>query len=61
MVEDLNEALALMRRALELIDRHNDPYVATPHLDLAISRLESGTAGGRREDDVDHRTGNLAN
>lgn len=40
-MEKLDEALALMRRALDLVDECDDPHAAGPHLDLAIVRLEN--------------------
>jgi hypothetical protein len=39
MAIELQEALGLMRRALELLDTDNE-LAAAPHLDLAIVRLE---------------------
>lgn len=36
----LEEALVLMRRALNLLDECDDPAGVAPHLDLAIVRLE---------------------
>ena len=61
MTEDLNEALTLMRRALHLLDRQDDPYMATPHLDLAISRLERGATGVNIKDEHDDGGGKLPN
>lgn len=46
----LEEALFLMRQALECIDQCGDPFVAGPHLDLAIARLVEGLAGLESED-----------
>lgn len=46
-MEKLDEALALMRRALKLIDECDDPSSAGPHLDLAINRLEGAGAGAK--------------
>lgn len=45
-MEQMSEALALMRRALDLIDQSNDPYLAGPHLDLAIAKVEQGLSNG---------------
>jgi hypothetical protein len=39
-----NEALALMERALSLIDANNGPHDAGAHLDLAIHRLKEWIA-----------------
>jgi hypothetical protein len=39
MIEQLHQALDLMRMALELLDTANES-TASPHLDLAIARLE---------------------
>ena len=44
-MEKLDEALALMRRSLKLIDECDDPSTAGPHLDLAINRLEGAGVG----------------
>ena len=41
-MDPLTEAMALMRRALSLIDECDDPHGAGPHLDLAIARMEQG-------------------
>ncbi|MDP9423685.1 MAG: hypothetical protein M3Q19_12795 [Pseudomonadota bacterium] len=43
-----NEALSLMRKALELIDRNDGPVDVGAHLDLAIHRLQKST---ERDDD----------
>jgi hypothetical protein len=56
--ERLNEARALMRRALELIDACDDPYEVGPHLDLAIARL-GGDAEIPRNDNFDETPGRL--
>ena len=38
-MEPLEQALALMRCALDILDACGDPHRVTPHLDLAIARL----------------------
>jgi hypothetical protein len=38
-VEDLRQALALMERALSLLDEVNEAFDVAAHLDLAIERL----------------------
>jgi hypothetical protein len=54
----LDEAMALMRRALELIDACDDPYEVAPYLDLAIARL-SGDPAAARNDNFDEKPGRL--
>ena len=53
MAEDVNDALSMMRRALELIDRNGDPWMAGPHLAEAIDRLTSGHAGAVGNDNFE--------
>jgi len=49
-MDQLSEALVLMRRALELIDEVDDPFLAAPHLDLAISRVEQSLSSSSGND-----------
>jgi hypothetical protein len=58
VTEKLDEAKALMRRALELIDACNDPYEVGPYLDLAIARLD-GDAEIPRNDNFDEKPDRL--
>ena len=59
-MEQLDEALALLRRALELVDQCDDPFNVGPHLDLAISRLEEATSKTPRNDNFGEQDGNHA-
>jgi hypothetical protein len=58
VVEQLNEARALVRRALELIDACDDPCQVAPYLDLAIARL-GGDAESPRNDNFEEQPGQL--
>jgi hypothetical protein len=58
-MEPLQEALALLRRALQLIDECHDPCEVGPHLDLAIAKLSGSTAGSPGNDNVDDKPGRL--
>jgi hypothetical protein len=57
-MEQLDEALALMRRALQLIDECDDPHQVGPYLDLAIARL-SGDSDAPRNDNFEEHPGRL--
>lgn len=56
-MQEMQQALTLMRQALNLLDETDDPFLAAPHLDLAIARIESGfcgrAPGGRGNGDGD--------
>ena len=56
-MEQLDEALVLMRRALDIIDQCDDPFDVGPTLDLAVSRLEQATNKTPRTDDLEERDG----
>ena len=45
MVEEYGQAAALVRRALELLDRIEAPADIGAHLDLALSRLDELLSG----------------
>jgi hypothetical protein len=51
-MEGLEEALALVRRALEIVDASDDPYQVGPHLDLVVQRLTDAAAGAPRNDNA---------
>jgi hypothetical protein len=50
----VDEALDRMKAALKILDAIEDPCLATPHLDLAIARVEEWR--GERKSEPDHGT-----
>jgi exonuclease VII small subunit len=60
-MQELDEALTLLRRALELIDACEDPHEVGPHLDLAIARLELRAEESPTNDNFDDRRDRLIN
>ena len=53
MTKKAKSALVLLRQALELIDNQDDPWVAGPHVSMAIDRIEGFTGALARNDNFE--------
>jgi hypothetical protein len=59
VMERLEEALGLLRRALQIIDECEDPFEVGPHVDLAIAKLSGSMGGSPGNDNPDKKRGRL--